>query len=410
MTILIITLPAQALKSATQLDYVISRDGTNVDTQSSAPWSLLPSSARDAQAMQVVLVLPVERVSWHQVQLPPGAARSARLRVVLEGLIEDQLLDDVADLHLALQMPLPAQGPVWLAACDKAWLLDCVREVEQAGFFIEALVPELAPPAMVAGAADFPAQLYALDSLQGPQWAYSSAAGLTRWPLQASALAAIKPTDDMAVWAEPAVAAQAEALLGRPLFLQSSAQRALLASQGAWDMVQFGIVASRGGRSVRSLVQGLQQFSAAPRWRPVRWGLWALLLVQVLGLNLYAYQSQAAVNQERRAMQAVFTNTFPKVQAVVDAPVQMQREVDQLRQRSGQLAQDDAEVMLSTLMQTANFPAASTAVHYQGGELKIEGLQLSSTALADLTRAMEARGYQLQAQGAGLSMRAKGAP
>jgi general secretion pathway protein L len=138
--------------------------------------------------------------------------------------------------------------------------------------------------------------------------------------------------------------------------------------------------------------------------------LWALLLVQVLGLNLYAYQSQAAVNQERRAMQAVFTNTFPKVQAVVDAPVQMQREVDQLRQRSGQLAQDDAEVMLSTLMQTANFPAASTAVHYQGGELKIEGLQLSSTALADLTRAMEARGYQLQAQGAGLSMRAKGAP
>lgn len=109
-------------------------------------------------------------------------------------------------------------------------------------------------------------------------------------------------------------------------------------------------------------------------------------------------------------MQSVFTNTFPKVQAVVDAPVQMQREVDQLRQRSGQLAQDDAEVMLSTLMQTANFPAASTAVHYQGGELKIEGLQLSSTALADLTRAMEARGYQLQAQGAGLSMRAKGAP
>jgi hypothetical protein len=32
MAILIITLPAQALKSATQLDYVISRDGTVLDT------------------------------------------------------------------------------------------------------------------------------------------------------------------------------------------------------------------------------------------------------------------------------------------------------------------------------------------------------------------------------------------
>ena len=410
MAILIITLPAQALKSATQLDYVISRDGTALDTQSSAPWSLLPASARAAQATQVVLVLPVERVSWHQVQLPPGAARSARLRAVLEGLVEDQLLDDVADLHLALQSPLPAQGPAWLAACDKAWLLDCVREVEQAGFDIAALVPELAPPALGGSGTGASAQLYALDGPQGPQWVHSSAAGLTRWPLQAAALAAIKPAEDVPVWAEPAVAAQAEALLGRPLFLQTSAQRALLASQGAWDLAQFGIVASRGGRSFRRIAQGLQQFSNAARWRPVRWGLWALLLVQVLGLNLYAYQQQAAVNQERRAMQAAFTSTFPKVQVVVDAPVQMQREVDQLRQRSGQLAPGDAEIMLSALMQTANFPAAPTAVHYQNGELKLEGLPLSSTALADLIRAMQARGYQLQAQGAALSMRAKDAP
>ena len=66
--------------------------------------------------------------------------------------------------------------------------------------------------------------------------------------------------------------------------------------------------------------------------------------------------------------------------------------------------------MLSALMQTANFSAAPTAVHYQNGELKMEGLPLSSTALADLIRAMQARGYQLQAQGAALSMRAKDAP
>jgi len=410
MAILIITLPAQALKSATQLDYVISRDGAVLDTQSSAPWSLLPASARAAQASQVVLVLPVGRVSWHQVQLPPGAARSARLGAVLEGLVEDQLLADVAGLHLALQSPLPAQGPVWLAACDKTWLRDCVREVEQAGMYISALVPELAPPPLSVGEARANAQLYAVNSPQGPQWVHISSAGLTRWPLQAAALAALKPTEEVPVWAEPALAAQAEALLGRPLYLQTSAQRALLASQGPWDLAQFGIVASRGGRSLRRLAQGLQQFSSALRWRPVRWGLWALLLVQVLGLNLYAYQQQAALNQERRAMHAAFTSTFPAVQVVVDAPVQMQREVDQLRQRSGQLAQDDAEVMLSALMQAANFPAAPTAVHYQSGELKLEGLQLSSDARADLIRAMQARGYQLQVQGVALSMRAKGTP
>lgn len=410
MTILIITLPAHALKSATQLDYVISRDGSALDIQSSAPWSLLPESARAAQVSQVVLVLPVQRLSWHQVQLPPGAARSARLRAVLEGLVEDQLLDDVADLHLALQTPLPAQGSAWLAACDKAWLSDCVREVEQAGFFVSALVPELAPPAAAAADADASAQLFAMDSPQGPQWVHCSSAGLTRWPLQAAALAALKPSEALPVWAEPAVAAQAEALLGRPLFLQTSAQRALLASQGGWDLAQFGIVASRRGRSLRHLAQGLRHFSSAPRWRPVRWGLWAVLLVQVLGLNGYSFQQQALVNQERRAMQAAFTSTFPKVQAVVDAPVQMQREVDQLRQRIGQLAPEDAEVMLSALMQSANFAAAPTAVRYQNGELQVEGLQLAAPALADLTRALQARGYVLQAQGAALALRVGSTP
>lgn len=410
MSILTITLPPQALKAATQLDYGISRDGMAWDSQSSAPWSLLPASARAAKVSQVVLVLPVERLSWHQVALPPGAARSARLRAVLEGLVEDQLLDDVADLHLALQSPLPAQGPAWLVACDKAWLRSCIEEVERAGLLVSALVPELAPPTAGAAGADTGAQLYALDSPHGPQWVHCNGAGVTRWPMQAAALAAIKPAQDCQLWAEPAVAAQAEALLGRPLSLQTRAQRAWRASQSGWDLAQFGIVASRGGRNLRHLAQGLRQFSSAPRWRPLRWGLWALLLVQVAGLNLYAYQAQAALNQERRAMHAAFTDTFPKVQAVVDAPVQMQREVDQLRQSSGQLAREDAEVMLSALMQTTQFPAAPTAVHYQNAALQIEGLQLSGAALAELSRAMQARGYQLQAQGAALSLRVGDAP
>jgi Tfp pilus assembly protein PilN len=49
-------------------------------------------------------------------------------------------------------------------------------------------------------------------------------------------------------------------------------------------------------------------------------------------------------------------------------------------------------------------------VHYQSGELQLEGLQLSSTALTDLTRALQARGYQLQAQGSTLTLRARSAP
>ena len=412
MSTLILTLPAQALKPSTAVTYVISRDGQSLDAQSSAPWSLLPASARSAQATRVVLVLPVERLSWHQVQLPQGAARSGRLRAVLEGLVEEQLLDDVADLHLALQSPVPAQGPAWLAACDTAWLMACVQEIEQAGLQIAAIVPELAPQSLSGGAIDgqSPTLVYALEGPQGPQLVSSTAQGLTRWPLQASVAALLKIPENALVFAEPAVATQAEQVLARELVLQSAAQRALLASQGPWDMAQFGIVSSRGGRRFKYLGQALRQFYSAPRWRPLRLGLWTLVLVNLLGLNLYAYQQQGALKQQKQAMQSVLQSTFPSVQVVVDAPLQIQREVDLLRQNSGQLDAGDVQIMLDALKQATMYTGAPKSIDYQAGELKLSGLNLSEAAKADALRALQARAYQLQTQEGALVLRRSSAP
>ena len=412
MSTLILTLPEQALKPSSSADYVISRDGQSLDTQSSAPWSLLPASARAAQAMQVILVVPVQRLSWHQVQLPQGLARSPRLRAALEGMLEEQLLDDVSDLHLALQTPLPTQGSAWLAACDKAWLFCCIQEIEQAGLRIAALVPELAPQTFASGAGDgqAPTLVYALTGPQGPQLVSSSPQGLIRWPLQASVAPLLRLPENALVFAEPAVAAQAEQILGSQLVLQTAAQRALLASQGPWDLAQFGIVTSRGGRGFKRVSHAVQQLYSAPRWRLLRWSLWTLLLVQLIGLNLYAYQQQASLNQQKQAMESVLKSTFASVQVVVDAPVQMQREVDRLRQSSGQLADADAQVMLSALMQAANYPPPPKAIDYQQGELKVTGLELGQAARTDLTRSLQARGYQLQTQGDVLLMRWEGKP
>ena len=45
-----------------------------------------------------------------------------RVRAVLDGLLEEKLLDDPAQLHLALDDTAEAGQPSWVAACDKAWL------------------------------------------------------------------------------------------------------------------------------------------------------------------------------------------------------------------------------------------------------------------------------------------------
>ena len=48
--------------------------------------------------------MPAAALSWHQVTLPQGSMSGAvRLRSVLNGLLEDRLLDDPESLHFALE-------------------------------------------------------------------------------------------------------------------------------------------------------------------------------------------------------------------------------------------------------------------------------------------------------------------
>ncbi|MDP2096069.1 MAG: type II secretion system protein GspL, partial [Hydrogenophaga sp.] len=77
------------------LDWATSTDGQQVLDHGLCAASLLP---RDDD---VVLVLPPRAVSWHRLALPKVA--SAKLRAVLDGLLEDRVLSDTTELHYALE-------------------------------------------------------------------------------------------------------------------------------------------------------------------------------------------------------------------------------------------------------------------------------------------------------------------
>jgi general secretion pathway protein L len=223
--------------------------------------------------------------------------------------------------------------------------------------------------------------------------------------LQAATVAFLAPPAQWPVFAEPAVAALAGQLLGRPVQLQTRVQRAMLASQGSWDLAQWGLVASRGGRRFKRLSAGLRHVLQAPRW-----SMAALLVVNVAGLNLYAYQQQAALRAERQAMTAALQATFPSVTVVLDAPLQMQREVARLQQSSGQLASTDLEAMLSALGETAQNTEAPRSLDYAAGELQLVGLQPAPAAQAGWQQALKARGYRVQSNGSTMTVQAEAAP
>jgi general secretion pathway protein L len=143
--------------------------------------------------------------------------------------------------------------------------------------------------------------------------------------------------------AEPAVAAPAERWLGASVAVQTDAERALQAVRSLWNLRQFDLAPRhRGARALRNALRQL----LSPAWRPVRIGMATLLLLQVVGLNAWAWHERRALVEQRQAQEQLLRATFPNVRAVLDAPLQMRRETEVLRAAAGRAGDNDLEALL----------------------------------------------------------------
>ncbi|NDP40350.1 MAG: general secretion pathway protein GspL [Rhodoferax sp.] len=409
MTTLIVTLPAEPLDAAALYDYVLTRDGSTVAEQSRAPLALLPLVGKADG--EVVALVTAQRLSWHQVQLPKGTlgrrlfqdGGALRVRAVLDGLLEDRLLDDTEQLHFALEPQPPTDAPVWVAVCERAWLRSAVQVLEQSGRAVNRIVPEFTPQALadtlyVTGEAD---AAYLVGAAQG------SVAVL---PLSRDAIALRGGAQEKNVVAEPAVVALAEQVFQRSVTLQQSAQRQLQAAQSAWDLAQFDLVTSQSARTWKRWSVGARSLLSAPRWRAARLAVLALLAINLVGLNTWAWKEKSLLNSQRQAIAAVLTTTFPQVRVVVDAPVQMAREVATLQQASGAPSGRDLESMLGAFGAAAPVAAVPNAIEYAAGEVRLKGLTLNAEQINAISFQLKPQGYAVNVeadnvvikQGAGL--------
>src|SRR2546426_914336 len=304
MSTLIIFLPPTMPGAAPAYDYALTPDGRTLTDHASVPLALLPAAQRGGD---VVAVVPVALLSWHSVELPKGVgAGSPRLRPILEGLLEDRLLDESAQLHLALAPGATAGGRFWVAACDKAWLRGHLQTLEAAQRPVTRIVPEFTPETG-------PLQLHAVGEADLPQLVATGEAvgGLLRVPLAAAALA----------------------LLNR------------------------------------------------------------------IGLNAWAWKEQSALRARRAAVQGMLVKTFPQVKIVVDAPLQMEREVAALRQATGAASGRDLEAILAALGAAIPADQAASSIEYVAGEARIKGLQLSTQQASSLSGQLRSMGYSARQEG-----------
>ena len=423
MSTLILFLPSARPGPATEYSYTLTADGHTALRHATSPAALLPEPTRPGG--EVVAVVPARALSWQRVQLPPGLPLGAgqqtpRLRSVLEGLLEDRVLDDAAQLHFAIEPGAHAGAPVWVAVCDRAWLREHLQALEAAGRRVARVVPEFAPGPTPSGRPE-------LCALGTPEDAcvvltgQGADNGMAVLPLSSMAMALARagtvagtgPEDEDAaplVRAEPAVAALAEQTLGQRATLHTASQRALEAARGDWDLAQFELASTGRTRALRKAGSVASALLHAPQWRAARWGAVLLVVAHLVGLNAWAWKERQTLAAKQTTVRTLLTQTFPKVQVVVDAPLQMERELAQLRQAAGSVSPRDLEPLLAAAGTALPAGRQPTTIEYSPGELRLRGVALAPDEEPALSARLQAAGYRAQLDDGSLLLRAEGTP
>ena len=411
--------PAGAAPSgaaAPEFDDVVQRDDLQTVTHGRAVAALLPAAARGTE---VVAVVPAQALSWHVVNLPEKVAAGVlasradpvRARAVLSGAMEEQLLDEASNLHFATftgpsgPSGISGAGSLWVAVCDRNWLRTALVTLEAAGCPVARIVAECEPTDTDAsGASNALALVNA--AAQPAQLALCTSTGVTVLPLGDAAVSLAKSQAALEVLAEPAVMGMAETALGVPVRAHNLHQSLVRAAQSGRNLAQLEFSPSKSGRAMKRFGGAWQTLLHAPQWRPVRWGLVALLVSQVVALNAAAYRQQTLMAQKRAGIEAVLKQTFPNIPVIVDAPVQMQREVSALAQSRGASDADVARLLTAVAASTGNTKAL-TAIDLSGGDLRLKANGLSEADASGVSAALGAQGWQARLQGDQLVLQRK---
>ena len=316
----------------------------------------LAQAAAQLRGQPLSLLLPMEMASYHQVSVP---ARSGRwLRQALQSALEDQVVDDLDDLHLA-HGPLRDKQHCALFAIDRERLRQCLATLA---------AQDLHPVRVHIDADCLPAdQPCALGWDQ--RWLIGGAAPL-RLALSDAELPALSP------------------LLPGPLhWFGAQAPSGIDSAQWHAQDTPWARL-SQGSASAIDLCQGAFARPGKRRWP---WRTLAVVLiigcaaqlVQTVGHRLLIEQRSAQLKQQNLAL---WQQRFPDDGPVIDLARQLQAKLRQ--QGQGQAG------MTRQLSQLAEQWAASSGalavvhrLNYQQGEGW--SLQVSAPDFADLQQLRE---------------------
>jgi len=375
------------------------------DSASVCPWALCEDSGAVLQsgngtlasmpkAKECVGILAPERTLLASVKMPPGARR--QWQAALPFLAENQTLPDPEENHVVLAAA-PGAGQVPLAISDKSWLRRIVDACRTAGLPLRKVVPEVLLPAL-----NPPGWTVVWNGTGGFLRAGANAgmaldAGDEENPPVALRLmlnnAAGYPPDRIVIRLMPAPTG-AETVMPR----WGNVAVPLEAGE-SWDWRRAPIAAEVPNLLAGELAPPSRPQEWWPKLRPAAYVALVLLSVEMLGANL----QWALLAHEKKSLQAAMESSFRKAfgneVTMVNAPLQMQRNIADIKHGAG--IEDDSDffpLMNLSARALAKMPARSMReLHYESGRLEVEVNASTVRELETLQNGLRSAGLDVRA-------------
>ena len=315
---------------------------------------LLTAVGSVPRAERTVVVIPARRVVYIETPLP--AVSAAKRDALLRYAIEDKLTIDPATVHAVVlgTSASPMSNMHVVAAIDRAWLASALRWLQDAGF----------EPAQAVSAA-------ALIPVASGEWALvlDGAHGLAR---RADGFAYSFDVENPAT---RATGISLEPPFTLALALKEAREHQLAPSQlvvftdqpadatwvQSWQRIlecPVRVAARPAAKMVTAAAGNLLSGELAPRstgggWmvmlRPVLVMIALIVFFQIVFTVADAWRLDQRRRSLEREMTQLFKQAFPKAQAIVDPPLQMQRNLDAMKRERGLGGGDDARLGLARL-------------------------------------------------------------
>lgn len=379
------------------------------DPASPCPWALCDETGAVLQSgndplaalpkgNECIAIAAPDRVLCVPAKLPPGSRR--RLQAALPFVAEEHTLGDPEDNHV-VPGPALADGRTLLAVVDKAWLGRIAGACRTAKLPLRRIIPETILPACAP-------ETWVLVWDGGSGFLRADNAGGMALDSGDAATAPLALRLCLGASQKNSPPSAPKKIEVRFPPQVPEAQRNLpqwddlpvaLTAGPAWDWRRAPIPVDALNLLWGEFAPRFRIGEQWPKWRPLALILLAAFGIEVIGANaewaLLASEKKALA----RDMERNFRASFGENSTLVNAPLQMRRNLAEVRHAAGLADDGDFLPLLdAAAIPLAALPAGSVrALHYEAGKLDMD---------IRLGRSDDFRGLQQRLQAQGLGVRA----